>query len=151
MLARNHLPVHCVMHDRVHRLTWHESIPPDEIWVKIGGDKGGGSFKMNFQICNLHHPNSPSNTCVFCIFEAPDSPVNLQFALGRYKHEINSLESKTWRQVSLKLICQTQQGNSYLYRGKSIKVFLSGDYEFLCAMYGLSGASDKSVCYQLHT
>ena len=71
------------MHDRVHRLTWHESIPPDEIWVKIGGDKGGGSFKMNFQICNLHHPNSPSNTCVFCIFEAPDSPVNLQFALGQ--------------------------------------------------------------------
>lgn len=28
-------------------------------------------------------------------------------------------------------------------RGKSIRVFLSGDYEFLCRCYGLSGASGK--------
>ena len=29
----------------------HDIIPQDEIW-KVGGDKGGGSFKMNFQIVN---------------------------------------------------------------------------------------------------
>ena len=46
----------------MHRLTWHEGkIPADEIWVKLGGDKGGGSFKMVFQICNVEHPNSPVN------------------------------------------------------------------------------------------
>jgi hypothetical protein len=25
----------------------------DELWVKIGGDAGGGTFKMNFQIVTL--------------------------------------------------------------------------------------------------
>ena len=29
----------------------------------------------------------------------------------------------------------------YCYRGYNIRVFLSGDYEFLCALYGHSGAS----------
>ena len=48
---------------RKNRLTWHDgTIPQDEIWVKIRGDKGGGSFKMSFQICNVPHPNSVENT-----------------------------------------------------------------------------------------
>ncbi len=51
------------------------------IWVKIGGDKGGGSFKMAFQICNVLHPNSPDNTGVFCAFEAPDNRTNLYIGL----------------------------------------------------------------------
>lgn len=33
----------------------------------------------------------------------------------------------------------------YNYRGKTIRVFLSGDYEFLCNMFGLSGASGKKT------
>ena len=32
--------------------------------VKIGGDKGGGSFKMSLQLGNVDHPNS-INTFVF--------------------------------------------------------------------------------------
>ena len=36
---------------RTEALTWHDNaIPNDEIWVKVGGDKGGGSFKMSFQV-----------------------------------------------------------------------------------------------------
>lgn len=32
-------------------LTWHKGgIPQGEIWLKLGGDKGGGSFKMSFQV-----------------------------------------------------------------------------------------------------
>ncbi|XP_064402593.1 uncharacterized protein LOC135348339 isoform X1 [Halichondria panicea] len=90
---------------RVHRLTWHEGkIPADEIWVKLGGDKGGGSFKM-----------------------APDNVTNLKIALQRFEDEVDSLQSKTWR-------------------GKTIRVFLSGDYEFLCNIYGLSGASGRQCC-----
>ena len=47
-------------------LTWHDgTIPSDEIWLKLGGDKGGGYFKMNFQIVNTPAPNSVHNTCVF--------------------------------------------------------------------------------------
>ena len=42
-------------------LTWHDgAIPADEVWVKIGGDKGGTTLKANFQLCN--------NTFVFAVF-----------------------------------------------------------------------------------
>ena len=49
---------------------WHNGIPDDELWIKIGGDTGGESFKKNFQIVNVKSPHSPQNTCVFAIFEA---------------------------------------------------------------------------------
>ena len=43
---------------------WHDgTIPDDEIWLKLGGDKGGGYFKMNFQIVNTPAPNSVHNSC----------------------------------------------------------------------------------------
>lgn len=42
------LPIHMC---RAQALTWYDGhIPTDEIWVKLGGDKGGGSFKMSFQV-----------------------------------------------------------------------------------------------------
>ena len=53
------------------------------MWIKIGddeGDKGGGSFKMNFQIVNVAAPNSVHNTCVFCCYEASDTVTNLHIA-----------------------------------------------------------------------
>ena len=49
-------------------------IPEEEIWLKIGGDKGGGTFKMSFQIANVENP---ANTCVFAIYEGPYTVVNL--------------------------------------------------------------------------
>ena len=45
------------------KLTWHnDPIPQDEIWVKVGGDHGGGSFKLTLQIANIANPNSKHNT-----------------------------------------------------------------------------------------
>lgn len=82
---------------RTGRLKWHGVIPPDEVWVKIGGDKGGGSFKMNFQIVNVSSPNSPQNTCVFCCFEASDSITNLHIALDRFRPQVEQLQSMKWR------------------------------------------------------
>ena len=35
--------------------------------------------------------------------------------------------------------------NMYKHRDWTIRVFFSGDYEFLTAMYGLSGASGKTI------
>ena len=50
----------------MHRLTWHNgAIPPDEIWLKLGGDKGGGTFKFGFQHLNIPNPNASNNTCLF--------------------------------------------------------------------------------------
>jgi hypothetical protein len=72
--------------DRLKQLTWHNGlIPSDEIWIKIGGDKGGSSFKASLQVVNVDKPNSVKNSCVFAIFEAPDSYTNLHIALDRYR------------------------------------------------------------------
>ena len=50
------------------KLSWHNTtIPDDEIWVKIGGDHGRGSFKVALQIANLANPNSKLNTCLILI------------------------------------------------------------------------------------
>lgn len=59
--------------------------------MKVGGDKGGGKFKMTFQIMNVQHPN---NTCAFCISEAPDNPANLKIALDRYGKQIGGIDTK---------------------------------------------------------
>ena len=87
---------------RENRLTWHSGlIPSSEVWVKIGGDKGGGSMKTSFQLCNVPHPNSSKNSCVFSIYEAPDSPTNLNIALGPFKEQISGLCGKQiWRYTS---------------------------------------------------
>ena len=51
----------------------NETIPDDEVHIKLGSDAGGGSFKMAFQIANLEKQNSKTNAVVFSVFEAKDS------------------------------------------------------------------------------
>ena len=84
--------------DQLHMSTpvhWHDRrIPSDEIWVKVGSDKGGNTFKMCFQVVNTNAPNSPSNTCVSIIFDASDSVTNLK-VVG--DEEIGNLEQQTWK------------------------------------------------------
>ena len=83
---------------RHNRLTNHNgAIPEKEIWVKIGGDKGGQSVKINFQICNVENPNSVKNTCVFAAFEAPDTATNIHVALERYALQVAELATAKWR------------------------------------------------------
>ena len=110
------------------RLVWHEQIPKDEIWVKIGGDHGGGSFKMCVQIVNVEKPNAAQNTVVFCCFLAPDSHVNLSLALCRFEEQIKALSDLKWRD-------------------KKICVFQFGNYDALCKLVGLPGAAATYPCY----
>ena len=70
------------------KLIWPSYIPENKIWIKIGGDKGGGSFKACIQIVNVEKPNGPNNTTVFAVMEAPDYYENLDVLLQRYEHEI---------------------------------------------------------------
>jgi len=72
-------------------------IPENEEWLKIGGDKGGGSFKMSFQLGSTEKPNSVENTCVFSVFNASDTPTNLHIALARYQDQISNLTTLQWR------------------------------------------------------
>ncbi|XP_019852415.1 PREDICTED: uncharacterized protein LOC109582205 [Amphimedon queenslandica] len=114
---------------RLNQLTWHNGVIPDnEIWVKIGGDKGGSSFKTSIQVVNIDKPNSVRNSCVFVVFEAPDCSSNLHHKIH---DQIDHLQNSCWR-------------------GYTIRVFMSGDYEFLCYMYGLSGASGMYMYMYMH-
>ena len=80
---------------RTGRLTWHEGfIPANEIWLKIGGDKGGW---MIFQIVHVATPNSVHNICIFSCFAAGDSVTNLHVALDRFKDQVEHLHGIKWR------------------------------------------------------
>ena len=94
-----HVPVHeCATYwfsyfGRLSRLTWHNWMPQQEIWVKLGGDKGGSCMKVHAQLCNVPNPNSPKNTSVFTAFEAPDTMANLHIALTCYQDQVIKLQS----------------------------------------------------------
>ncbi|XP_047132530.1 uncharacterized protein LOC105846735 [Hydra vulgaris] len=103
-------------------LLLNKKIKGNEIHIKIGGDHGGGSFKMCYQVVNVEKPNAKTNTTVFNIFEASDCKTNLKFSLSRFKSEIDLLQNT-------------------ISREKQICVFLFGDYKFLCAIYGITGAT----------
>ena len=65
--------------------------------MKIGGDKGGSSFKASIQVVIVEKPNSVKNSCVFSVFEAPDSSVNLHLALDQYQQQISDLQTAKGR------------------------------------------------------
>ncbi|XP_047124855.1 uncharacterized protein LOC124807217 isoform X1 [Hydra vulgaris] len=100
----------------------HSNIKNDEIHIKIDGDYGGGSFKMCYQIVNVDKPNSRRNTNIFSIFEAKGYKPNLIVGLSMFTQQINQLQSLCWNE-------------------KKIRVFIFGDYEFLCSGYGITGAN----------
>lgn len=95
-------------------------IKNDEIHLKIGGDHGDDSFKMEYQIGNVIHPNKKENTVIFSIFEAKDNRANLRICLDRFRSHVKKLQTVK-------------------FENRHIRTFMYGDYEFLCAMYGLSG------------
>ena len=116
-------------YDKKNLLTWRDgSIPGDEIWVKIGGDNGKNSLKFTLQIANTAKPNTRHNTVVIAIAAVRDSHENMvRFLEGELGSDIKALQSHSWR-------------------NKTIKVFLNGDYEFLCKIYGLSGPQGTYPC-----
>ena len=65
----------------------------NEVHMKIGGDHGGGSFKMSYQIANVVNPN----TIVFSLFEAKDYRINMKTGLSRFAQQIDELQSMMWR------------------------------------------------------
>ena len=97
------------------------------------GDKGGKTFKMVFQIVNTRAPNSPNNTVIFSIFEAPDSMTNLKVVRDRFGEEIKELEHHIWKLVMVTHSNREDIIFSIIYSGKKIKVFICGYYEFLTA------------------
>ena len=81
---------------RNNQLTW-KGMPSDEIWIKIGGDGGGGSTKFYYQIVNVPKPNSKNNSTCFLAYRADESLPNLHIALDRYREKIEELNTTEWK------------------------------------------------------
>ena len=93
-----------------------------------GGDHGKNSLKFTLQIANIERPNARQNTVVIAIAAVRDSHENIvRFLKGGLEDELTALQSHSWRD-------------------KTIKVFLNGDYDFLCKIYGLSGPQGTYTC-----
>ena len=78
-------------YERTNQLIWREGMPNNEIWIKLSGDKGGGSTKCGFQIINIEKPNSPNNYFLFSVFEAPDYRENLETALSGFASPLDEM------------------------------------------------------------
>ena len=77
-------------------LLQHSNIKDNEVHIKVGGDYGGGSFKICYQVVNVDKPNAKRNTNVFSIFEAKDCKPNLIVGLSRFIQQVNQLQSLCW-------------------------------------------------------
>ena len=82
-------------------LTWHgndtTSLPKNELWVKFGGDKGGGSLKFCYQLVNREHSNSADHTVVLSCLMADDSLVNMHLAMDPFRCAISELNGMQWK------------------------------------------------------
>ena len=72
-------------------------IPNDEIWVKLGADYGGQSFKTTLQVMNTGSPNNTNNCLVFAMFKAKDSRDNVETVLHRFKPDIEHIKTMSWQ------------------------------------------------------
>ena len=63
----------------------------NEVHVKIGGDHGGGSFKMSYNIANVANPNSKDNVLVFSLFETKNYQINMKTGLSRFSQQLDEL------------------------------------------------------------
>ena len=93
------------------------------------------------------------NTIVFSIFEGKDSRSNLRLCLSKYKDQIEKLASLTWQNHTMRIflfgdyeflcVMYGQKLASLTWQNHTLRIFLFGDYEFLCVMYGIPGANGK--------
>ena len=86
---------------RLGNLFWHDGLIPDqEIWIKVGADKGGtpvSTVKFNFQITNVREPNSIDNTVNFACYEGADSITNITMAMDLMEGQLERVKEMTWR------------------------------------------------------
>lgn len=56
------------LYDSCGKLTWHDgAVPNTNIWVKLGGNHGGGSVQLVMQIGSVEHPSFQCKTLFVCV------------------------------------------------------------------------------------
>ena len=110
------------------KLTWHDgAIPENEVWVKVGGDHGQGSLKFNLAMVYTENPNSMDNNILIGMTCVKDSRENMEMFFYSIRKQLADVEKLVWD-------------------GKQMKLFLFGDYDFVCKIYGISGACGNYPC-----
>ena len=84
------------------QLTWHstpsgKTLPTNEIWLKVGGDKGGGSLKFCFQVVNRKSPNSSDHTVVIAMLADDDNLPNMHVCIDPLAPALKELQGMKWR------------------------------------------------------
>ena len=97
------------------------------------------------QVINVNKPKSTRN--LLAVFKAGDSTANLHTALDQYEEQLTEIEGMKWRFVTLTYNIKQNDNQFYTSRDWNIQLLFTGDYEFLCTMYGLSGASGMMDSY----
>ena len=110
------------------KLTWHDgAIPENEIWVKVGGNNGQGSLKFNLAFVNTKNPNSMDNNVLMGMARVKDSRKNMEMFFYSIRKQLTDVKELVWNR-------------------KQIKLFLFGDYDFLCKINNISGANGSYPC-----
>ncbi|XP_072017402.1 uncharacterized protein [Amphiura filiformis] len=113
--------------DKSGKITNRGVIPDDEVWIKVGGDHGKGSFKVAMSVCNTANPNSSYNTICILLLEGSETKANVQRVLPLIVDQLMSLEDMTWR-------------------GKKFRLWVNGDLAFLVNIYGINGCQSRYCC-----
>jgi len=128
------------------------------------GDSGGGSFKLLLQDLSQFKPNSPFSGYLVGEMDAKESYQNLKKAFGNYQVRRRKEGRNSWNNFNgfngfsfLLLLAKEQideiQDQVVTHRDKKgndvskvIRLFLGGDYDFLCENYDHPGASSTHFC-----
>ncbi|XP_072022414.1 uncharacterized protein [Amphiura filiformis] len=112
--------------------TWEHEKFNNEMWMKIGGDKGGTSTKLAYQLVNEVNANSRDGTNILAMFDAVDTGNNMKKVYDIYQDQLIDLQNKT------EILVNGQP--------KFLRTFYYGDYEALCKSLGHMGPSSSFPC-----
>ena len=112
----------------------YQSEHGEEFFLLLG-DSGGGSFKLSLQHLNSTRPNSTQCGLIVGYLEGKENEENLKTAFPHLQSEIDGLQDQS--------IEFTINGEKV---EKVIRIFLGGDYEFLCLVLGHGGACCTNFC-----
>ena len=100
--------------------------------MKLGGNKGHSSFKLNMQLVNIFNPNFMKRTTLLLVFKAGDRTLNLHTALNmnrEHVEEAQGMQIKNDSNIASYLLKGALAYRNNLYR--------NGRYFFVTTFYTL--------------
>jgi hypothetical protein len=105
-----------------------------EVWVQIGGDKGGGTTKLIASIVNAQNSSSVHNLLLIGLYQGTDNAENLRTAFSDFTGQLQQLTTLPVRQ---------EDGS---IKDAPVKLFLIGDTMFISHVLGHMTTSALFPC-----